>query len=516
MKLSQNILFKRVNDVFTFMYKHKDIAEVEVGRPVFFSNTTDCDDRAVIINAAQFAHLEASGCALRNTLLFCTEPLTTPQGFSCCSVLCPYEPINGESLLNALQDIYDLFESWKEELTRICSETGDYQDMVNSTVSVLYDPLCVVDRDLKHVAYCQKSIDQGLVDTYVTHDNRITAEMFGAIITDAEFAEFYSEQEPFVCTIGGVETVSLNISFREEFRGRVIVHCSTQESDTVNYYKALLSLLSPFADRLYARIKTLTQDYGFYSTMRSLVSDALEGKHIARTSWSSVLIESSWEIGDALVLVQLRPDQRYDKNIYWKYVSEDLEMRWSGCIAFEHQDVLLLLVNLSRFKSPQGTNFGQALSYFLRDNLLTAGISREIRRFRDIPQAYTQTVVALRFGTECMPTHWYHQFDNYTLEYLLSLCTTELTSEQVSSTELLELKRHDALRGTEYFKTLATYFDCSFNALAASKQLCIHRSTFIARMNRIQELVSLDLSSPKEVLYLQLSLRLLSEDSPGA
>ena len=62
---------------------------------------------------------------------------------------------------------------------------------------------------------------------------------------------------------------------------------------------------------------------------------------------------------------------------------------------------------------------------------------------------------------------------------------------------------------TEYYNTLLTYFNCRFNAVAASKQLYIQRSTFLYRMDKIQDLINIDFSDESELLYLSLSFRLL-------
>lgn len=509
MKLSQDILYTRLNDIIPSAYVYREDLPLEVSRPVFFSATTNCNNRAVIITPQELETLQDFGCAITHAVFFCTAPVTAVPRIEGCSVLSPLIATDLAQLSNALQSIFDLFEAWIDELSGICLQTGDYQDLVASTESVAYDPLCVVDKDLRYVAYCQKSVEHGLVEEYVSCDKRITREVFSAIITDVQFAKLYEERSPFVCTVGGVETVSLNIFYRDAFIGRVIVGCRTHDEDTVNYYRALLSKLSPFADKLYEKFKTIMQDQGFYGSVRQLVRKSLEGKHISSAIWSSALADGDWKIGDTLLLVHLRPDLRYDKNVYWKYVSEEIEISWSGCVTLDYQDDLILFVNLTRFMSPKGEDFGQALSYFLRDNLLTAGLSREFSQYQDLQQAFTQTDIALKFGLMRMPMHWYHRYDNYALDYLLSLCTTQLSAEQISSKKLLELRRHDTERNTEYYKTLSVYFDCSYNAMEAAKQLCIHRSTFIARMSRIKDLVNIDFESPDELLYLQISLRLL-------
>ena len=68
---------------------------------------------------------------------------------------------------------------------------------------------------------------------------------------------------------------------------------------------------------------------------------------------------------------------------------------------------------------------------------------------------------------------------------------------------------HDKQKGTEYYKTLSAYFDSRFNAVAASKALYIQRSTFLYRMKNIRKLVDIDFESKDEMLYMEMSFKIL-------
>ena len=67
------------------------------------------------------------------------------------------------------------------------------------------------------------------------------------------------------------------------------------------------------------------------------------------------------------------------------------------------------------------------------------------------------------------------------------------------------------MKQTSYYLTLFTYFEQQFNMSQAASQMYIHRSTFINRMERIQELTHLNLDDYDTRLYLELSFRLLQE-----
>jgi DNA-binding PucR family transcriptional regulator len=70
----------------------------------------------------------------------------------------------------------------------------------------------------------------------------------------------------------------------------------------------------------------------------------------------------------------------------------------------------------------------------------------------------------------------------------------------------------DEKNHTEYIPTLQAYLEQHLGATQAAKQLFIHRSTFLYRMERIREILQSDLDDPDELFYLELSLRLLEQE----
>ena len=110
-------------------------------------------------------------------------------------------------------------------------------------------------------------------------------------------------------------------------------------------------------------------------------------------------------------------------------------------------------------------------------------------------------------------TYCYHKFDDYALDFLLKYGVGNFLPEQLCSRELLTLYRYDRENETSYYKTLFTYVRLQYNAVASAKALYIHRSSFINRMERIRELIHLNLEDPEERLYLLLSFRIMEEYS---
>ena len=238
----------------------------------------------------------------------------------------------------------------------------------------------------------------------------------------------------------------------------------------------------------------------------------LQNEQSSDEQWKKAAFENNWKITDQLQLVQFRSNTRYAKNVYTDYLSAEIENQWQGCVCLNYRERLLMLINLDQFKSVNDKNFYLQLPYFLRDSLLVAGISRVFGNMADLRAAYQQTEIALDFGTRDEPMFWTYRFDDYAFAYLLKNSTGIFETHQICSEKLLALRQYDAEKHTEYYQTLLIFFDCRLNAAAAAKKLYIHRSSFLNRLERIEELFKINFASNDELLYLGLSMLILERN----
>jgi len=69
---------------------------------------------------------------------------------------------------------------------------------------------------------------------------------------------------------------------------------------------------------------------------------------------------------------------------------------------------------------------------------------------------------------------------------------------------------HDQLHGTSYMLTLENYFINNLNVTETSKAMFLHRNTLIYRIEKIKEILNLDLKHSEELLRIQLALKIFS------
>jgi len=512
MKLPQDIIFYQIGHRIKAEYIYKT-ADLRIGRPVFYEEKMAPLHCAVIIKPKMLADLaDGNSRPVANNLYICPGSPNRDISIPDCSIIGVNPEISFLSLFNLLQEIYNRFDRWDETLKSVYQNGGRYQNLINCTEPVMFDPISLVDDSFHYVAYCRRSLKKGLVDKYVDSRGNIPMELVNEMLVRNAYSEQCKKTETFQFSMGDDHFIYNNLFYRDKFVGRLCIHIEKKDEATTLYYKNILQHLSRATINLYRIHVSFNQSENSRNGLRLFLLDSLNKKGGSNEKWGKMIIENGWHQKDRYVLIQFRPNPRYDKNIYADYLSTELERRWQGCVCFEYNNRLMLLVNENQFYSCEDNlSFRQALAYFLRESLLVAGISRTIGTLKDIYPAYKQTEAAIEIGVLEAPTRWLLDFDVYALLILLKKGESKFGSEYICSEKLLILKRQDQQKNTEYYKTLKTYFSCRFNAAAAAKKLFIHRSSFLNRMERIQETAQIDLDSADELLYLAISFKIMEK-----
>ncbi len=72
------------------------------------------------------------------------------------------------------------------------------------------------------------------------------------------------------------------------------------------------------------------------------------------------------------------------------------------------------------------------------------------------------------------------------------------------------LAEYDAQHGGELLETIDVYLACGRNVSRTSRELFIHRNTLLFRLERIRDLLGMDLEDPDNLLLIEIALRLRS------
>lgn len=146
----------------------------------------------------------------------------------------------------------------------------------------------------------------------------------------------------------------------------------------------------------------------------------------------------------------------------------------------------------------------QALEKFLEFNCMSCGVSFYCTSLLDAKYAMEQAEACLQRGGES-------RIRDYEREYLNHFFSRHdresLTSKIFPDIRLIAA--YDKKYRTDLLHTLRTYILCARSASAASEQLHIHKSTFFYRMNKIAELLGVDIYDGRRLFAYEFSFCLI-------
>lgn len=478
--------------------------ETSVKRPIFFERSKFISEHLVIIKPEMLTQIPAG---VHDVIFVCNGiPENIPENFSY-DMFCIKKNVVPEQLFNVLQSIFDVFDEWDERLKEINTEDMGYLEVVESCKMVTPSPISIIDTDFSYVAYSKETSKKyGLVDEFVDDYNYLPLSVVNEIISHPEYSSELKIKESFFIA-RDTSIVAKNVFNNDEYVGRI---STIQEKDhLINLYNAaIFEHINIYIEKMYARYKGFHHNNPRMDNLHSMLTETLNGQKFSIETWDKTLEKINWKSKDNYILVQLSPGHTYRRELYVRYLCPQIEKMWKGSSAFSFENKIILLINTDYFKANSKESFKQSLSYFLRESLTLAGISREFKNIENIDIAYNQTEIALKFGKEKDPMFWAFYFDDYALDYLVENGIGSNKAEHVCHKGLLTLWEHDLHTGTELYKTLYTLFRTNFNATEAAESLKIHRSTFLNRMERINTLTKINLDDWNTKLYLMISFQL--------
>ena len=221
----------------------------------------------------------------------------------------------------------------------------------------------------------------------------------------------------------------------------------------------------------------------------------------------AALSRYDWREAHEYLVVFMQPIWQAGSVLDGSYLRCKLEGDWpDSCVLSDGKDFAWVL-NLTR-GGVQPPAVREYLTGFIREHMLRAGLSNPLPGLSGLPSLYQQACAVLSIGLRKNPQRWLFAFEDYLLDYIFEKFSCELSAGQAIHRGIYRLMAYDEENATDYIETLKTYIAHQFNASLAAEELFVHRSTFLRRLHRIEEVGGLHLDDPDEILHIMISLRL--------
>lgn len=503
MKLSTSILAHKLKSKFTLQNKKALSDQLHLERVLFYCDGDEMQNHKIYI-CVQEQVSDQDLIVPKEAVLFCIGKVRTRNTGANGQVFQLVDDTSPFVLFNEIQRLFEYYSQWDERLYELANQEGTIQEMLDESFRVFHNPVIVNSVDYFVIGY------SSIIDT--------RPELSGLVDPDAIFEyskEYRSTRQQqslmrkrgayvFPDYITGAKSLCVNIFEHDRFSYRVAMVESLSRFEA--YDGALLEHLTGYIKMALSKQLTLQADMGY--RLDRILSDILQNPDQDQEVTKQWFSEFGWLPEHRYFCINLKVAALDLENMTVRFICSHIENMLGNACAFQFENNITIFVNLSRF----GGGIEDAMDkivYFLRDSFLKAGLSNEFTGFEAIQWYYRQAAAALETGNRRTPFRWIHRFDEIALDYLLEHSRGDLPGELVCSQKILELKRFDEEHRTDYYNTLKLYVQNHLNAVQTAKQLYIHRSTFLYRMEKIKELIGLELDDNDTLLYVMMTFRMM-------
>ena len=408
--------------------------------------------------------------------------------------------------MNDMQEIFDTADGWERKIHDLMLEHAGMERLLQVTSEFLQNPLTVIGLDFTFVAEAGSKYLPPRARLYT--DEGLNVEYVNALLQNETYREMADTHETvmFPAYISGCRSMNRNLFVDEKATHRLILtECRVEITQGVI---CVLDILSEKLEFLLAHEEEETDpDRDIEQIFVRVLSDrTADYMQISRE-----LSELGWGGNHEYMCLILQITYLNQQNLSTKAISRYIKKKLGDSVSFLYQGEIVVCFDLTRLGMNQEEVAGK-LVYFIRDTYLKAGYSRVMTGHMNLRRQYVQAKTALDVGSRKKPYLWIHYFSQVAMTYILEQATKRLPGTMICHEGLLELKKHDEENQTQYMETLRVYLEQHLSATQAARELFIHRSTFLYRLDRIREILQSDLDDPEEIFYLELSFRLLEQE----
>lgn len=408
--------------------------------------------------------------------------------------------------MNDMQEIFDTADGWERKIHDLMLEHAGMERLLQVTSEFLQNPLTVIGLDFTFVAEAGSKYLPPRARLYT--DEGLNVEYVNALLQNETYREMADTHETvmFPAYISGCRSMNRNLFVDEKATHRLILtECRVEITQGVI---CVLDILSEKLEFLLAHEEEETDpDQDIEQIFVRVLSDrTADYMQISRE-----LSELGWGGNHEYMCLILQITYLNQQNLSTKAICRYIKKKLGDSVSFLYQDEIVVFFDLTRLGMNQEEVAGK-LVYFIRDTYLKAGYSRVMTGHMNLRRQYVQAKTALDVGSRKKPYLWIHYFSQVAMTYILEQATRRLPGTMICHEGLLELKKHDEENQTQYMETLRVYLEQHLSATQAARELFIHRSTFLYRLDRIREILQSDLDDPEEIFYLELSFRLLEQE----
>ena len=401
------------------------------------------------------------------------------------------------SLSNLVNSVYDLFDEWEQKLHEILSTTADIKAMVDASEAVFDCPLIVLDKNFKFLAV-SKSMPEGSDATLWTPDAKDNVSLEGFSVAMENTQIDMSSREPYMMNVIH-PSLCANLFGKEQYIGSLTLSYmgrKERNSDVI-----LLKTLARMMEDAILKLPSMKEE-DRQNVLREALSDLLQGLPCNQNQLQKL---NEYDNDPSYICIKFVLPNKL-KKAPQEYICGLIESSLSNSIVLHYESSILAFANVN--EHPNGAEkLHRELQRFLASTHMKAGISYRFSTLTSARTYYRQACIAVEHMEVLNPELNMYSFEDCALSYLIIHSTGEFPLDNLLPDGLKRLIEMDSNSKTDYIQTLRAYLDNNMNISKSAQALYLHRSSFLDRLQRIQNVLNLNMHDPDVRLEIEILLK---------
>ena len=419
--------------------------------------------------------------------------------------ICVSGMISPQDMADQIQRVFHRYYQWYIRLETMVRKREDLSELLDTLENTYRLNACIATQSMRIIGISDQFEKY---NSWVEGRDMVKLSMVNELVADEDFQNAAGEDGVFLYYNTLQEWYyCYNFKINQEYQARLLV--CTEDHRKAPGIRALLQNFGECVSDVYedyfehgAQIQNGREIYDMIFSM-------IRGVTVNVNDIRRLLARYHWELTHEYQVILFQFQEGASGGVGMTYYKTQIRKLFHDCYVVEEQDRFICIRNLSRSEN-DSRNYEQTLPYFLRETLCKAGISGVFRDFIRLHRHCLEAERALTVGERTDSTKWYYFFPNYVLPYMMEQCIQELSADQVCHPALKVLRVYDDKNETHLLESLSTFLRERQNITHTAELLGIHRTTLLARLERICQLTEIDLNDYETCFHLMISFEIQS------
>lgn len=500
MKLNIHILFEELKNYAPVL---KTTRENEFFfQKIRFLDTDIGDLQKGCIYLARAEEIEKHFSFLEEVDLISVGPISVfPEKLANLSVIILPEMENIITVFNQVQDIFLKYEQWDYALIRMIAEHESLQAIADHAATMLKNPFALLDITLKRILVGGKIPDhyKGTAWESIMDNEYTPSETFSMSRDDLYFFLSYNNKPYFV---HGAPYQYSHLMANIYLNHKLFALIATTDINGP-FSQSELTLIGHVRDVMELAISSSMDFKDIRETVVYYLEKLLKGFPVDEKIINYHLNQRNWRQYDKFRLYTIvNPEGKELSESQAEFCLFRIRNLHEDAVVFCYENAIIVVAR--RATSSENHEYEKRLRALAKKLEMQCGYSSVFDHFIDLKYYYIQSKAALYEGQKDKSAADFWCFETYYFAHLIDAVNNSASLKSLCHPGVLRLQEHDQKEKTDLVHCLRIYLFNGCNIAQTGKALFMHRNTLTYRLEKIADIIELDVRQLDENARMQI------------